>query len=787
MKLQHSPSLLEIFKWPIAPSFLIKGTCNDYSRCSIYQDGIFNPDTIRGYLADSSDDIGIQNPLSLFQVVPDDFYFEEMPYTRVIATTDDYLNSVLGNRKIIRVDPKNLYKNKSCCDKFRACGTKYEDKCHAQDCRIALLYHNDLGHYHYINDFEKFLECLNRIISEYNHSLEVQYKLQVKADIDKKKLYVFYQCPYSNFKEYFFPIIYAGKVIAVLMQGQRIDKGTKREDIFYNLLNDNQICQEYRTLLADSINDIPGDEYDKEAVTDKCLNAIWRRIDTLEKRINETVIDCARTVVSNTFIHIETEFHEKIKNEIETNKELTVSAYQAILNETLHNICSLFNKNGFIRIYATELNVGNIKTNIDAFRLIGSSSEFNGDNKWNELIFKGLSNCDLDKMQNNDFASHLSPMPSLSDKEVFRIENLRVGNIKYLIWKKYPDINEENRNIYSIFFQFLSSFYHTLWEPYNILRSVELQKKLEMSIRISVHETAQIIPAIINTLEKEYNIDTSKLIKDEQFSYQRIKQRSYKLDTTINRLLLLDNLYKRSSLMFKEPNVKKEWTDLFLIVNSIKFILSESAAKNNQQEITVHSTFQYQNYDLYTDYQLLNHSLFNLVDNAIKYGYTGSNINILVETEKSSIIELNKDVIRSIKISISSYGEAIPQNERYRLNELFYRAKTSKHQEGMGIGLFLVERICDSLGYKIEYETSEQPLCEYNLPVYYHAIKQGHNIQGKRKCPDSIIDEVVNKNVEVEDWDITKIEFNALINSPTYKNTFTIVIIAGNDTILREH
>ena len=89
---------LHSFRWPIAPTFLIKGTYSNLSKYPIYQDGIYNPDTIRGYLADSSDDIGIQNPLSLFQVVPDDFCFEEVPYTRAIATTDDSLNSILGDR-----------------------------------------------------------------------------------------------------------------------------------------------------------------------------------------------------------------------------------------------------------------------------------------------------------------------------------------------------------------------------------------------------------------------------------------------------------------------------------------------------------------------------------------------------------------------------------------------------------------------------------------------------------------------------------------------------------------
>ena len=55
--------------WPIHPTFLSKASLNG-EYYSPNRDGIYDSDTLRGFLADSSDDAGINNPLSLFQVVP---------------------------------------------------------------------------------------------------------------------------------------------------------------------------------------------------------------------------------------------------------------------------------------------------------------------------------------------------------------------------------------------------------------------------------------------------------------------------------------------------------------------------------------------------------------------------------------------------------------------------------------------------------------------------------------------------------------------------------------------
>lgn len=785
--------------WPISPSFLVKPVIPKNEPFSSNRHGIYASDTVRGLVADASDDPGIKNPLSLFQVVPESYKPEKFGYIKEInpAKDDSYLNEILEGEKIIRIDPKILYQNKTCCDKFRACNG-YENKCHEQDCRIALLYHKDLKEIHYTNNFEIYYKRLIQIISEYNQNIAKEYPLHCEQDKENNRLYVWYQCPYSKFLEYFFPIIHAGKVIAVLMQGQRIpEDGLKREDIFKEVLADDQVHEDKKEDLRRSIEkDIKNDEFNEDSMPESRLNAIWGRIQSLEERIDKEVMAYTRAYVSDNFHRIENKFHQQIKDKIKENRELTKEVYTEIVNKTLQEICDIFNREGFIRIYSTESEFEEVKSNTDTFYLIGAYPELTEEKQdFGKIRFQNLppDSEKLEAMKNEDFNPYLPPYLNKKIKfhegVIFRIESLSIGNTKHLIWKEYPKIKDIDKKQFNEFSNFLKTFYHTLWEPYNLLQSVELRKKLETSMRVSVHETSQIIPAIIKTLENEYHLDSSTRIREDRLSISDITHRTNILYDTIGRLQLLDNLYRRSTLMFKELTPHTDWTDLHRLIYSVRSLCDEKAKKDDMQKIIVQGMdgFVINRYEIYTDYQLVSHALFNLIDNANKYGYMGSNIRINISLSKADLQNErtgNWKLIKSIQISVVSYGAGIREEDKTHIYELFYRSQASKVKEGMGIGLFLVKKICNSLGYAVEYNGKK--LSEYNLPMYYHGKKQNKTAQQKlNDVSDPLIEEAVNKDLPAKDWHIEDLEFQAAIDQPTYRNKFTVTLNLINNNLIK--
>lgn len=775
--------------WPISPSFLVKPEIPKNETFSPNKHGIYASDTVRGLVADASDDQDIKNPLSLFQVVPESYKPEEFDYIKAItpAKDDSCLKDILKGKKIIRIDPKTLYQNKPCCDKFRECNG-YENKCHEQDCRIALLYHKDLEGIHYTDNFKEYYNRLKEIINGYNQEIAKAYPLHCEQNEENSRLYVWYQCPYSQFLEYFFPITHAGKVIAVLMHGQRIPKeGLNKKNLFKEVLANDQVHKDKKKDLRQSIEEsIKNEESGKDPMPESRLNAIWKRIESLEERIDGEVMAYARAYISDNFHRIEEQFHQQIKDKIKENRELTKETYTEIVNGTLQEICDIFNKEGFIRIYSTESEFEEVKSDTDTFYLIGAYPELTKKEKqnWGKIGFHNLPSDSetLEAMRNEDFKpylnSYVNKKITFHEDVIFRIESLSIGNTKHLIWEEYPKKKDIDQKQFDEFSNFLKTFYHTLWEPYNLLQSVELRKKLETSMRVSVHETSQIIPVIINTLETEYNKLIPNISRPKQILYD-----------TIGRLLLLDNLYRRSTLMFKELTPQTEWTDLHRLIYSVRSLCNEKARKDNMQKIIVQGIggFVINRYKIYTDYQLVSHAQFNLIDNAIKYGYMGSNIRInisLPEADLQNERNGNWKLIKAIRISIVSYGAGISEEDGKHIYELFYRPQASKIKEGMGIGLFLVKKICSSLGYTVEYNSKE--LSEYNLPMYYHGKRQNKTAQLKlNDVSDSLIEEAVNKDLPDRAWNIEDFEFQTAINQPTYQNEFTVTLNPINNNLIK--
>jgi two-component system sensor histidine kinase KdpD len=89
---------------------------------------------------------------------------------------------------------------------------------------------------------------------------------------------------------------------------------------------------------------------------------------------------------------------------------------------------------------------------------------------------------------------------------------------------------------------------------------------------------------------------------------------------------------------------------------------------------------------VWADRQLLEMALFQLLDNAAKYGSSDSSITIDVQEEPAETL-----------ISIRNEGSFIPPQEREKIFKRFYRSPGSdRRASGTGIGLSVVKRITEA-------------------------------------------------------------------------------------------
>jgi signal transduction histidine kinase len=104
------------------------------------------------------------------------------------------------------------------------------------------------------------------------------------------------------------------------------------------------------------------------------------------------------------------------------------------------------------------------------------------------------------------------------------------------------------------------------------------------------------------------------------------------------------------------------------------------------------------------DKKLLEHCLVNLISNAIKYSDVADHIEVGSEINDGSC-----------RIWVKDYGIGIPEEEKDRLFEPFFRASNASHTTGTGLGLSLVKRYAELMGGSVTIEKNAKKGTVANL------------------------------------------------------------------------
>ncbi len=356
---------METKKRTILPTFLsLRTGCKEDT--SDFNDGIYYPDYIRGFLADLSYDKRVRIMLSMFQIVPGDFIplddnwensldesfktvLENYPIDKRIADS-------IKNQKIIRIDSGTFINNGICCGIFRECkcdSPKREDDtnrafCYKQDSRVGIFADPSLSNLNV--DSPEYEEQLRGVISAFNQK-EDDEKTELKLKKYKGRIYVHYTCSVSLFEETMFPIYAKGRFVACLMLGQMAGENYDKNESFKAFLSENHtnaMCLEIK-------NHLPPRKLSKEE-WENMRDAIIERIVIYEKRLEDKINHRTKDDIERFFTVVKDKFKEKIKDvHIETNNQAGV--FFAALSDALSAIHNLFssNGNGFIRMFALPI------------------------------------------------------------------------------------------------------------------------------------------------------------------------------------------------------------------------------------------------------------------------------------------------------------------------------------------------------------------------------------------------------------------------------------------------
>ena len=167
-----------------------------------------------------------------------------------------------------------------------------------------------------------------------------------------------------------------------------------------------------------------------------------------------------------------------------------------------------------------------------------------------------------------------------------------------------------------------------------------------------------------------------------------IQNETESMDKLINELLLLAKTENIEEIKnYENINISKEVEVSVAMFESMAYEKKIKINSNVQQDICING-----------DRQDIQHILSTLIDNAIKHSEPNKSVEIGLVKEKNNII-----------LQVKNIGEPIPENQRDKIFERFYRVDKSRNrnEKRYGLGLAIAKASVEKYNGKIEVECKD--------------------------------------------------------------------------------
>ncbi len=186
---------------------------------------------------------------------------------------------------------------------------------------------------------------------------------------------------------------------------------------------------------------------------------------------------------------------------------------------------------------------------------------------------------------------------------------------------------------------------------------------------------------------------SAELLKDGLVRPEDVAQFSGRIYTEAQRLIsLVNDIMALSRLDEGGQDLPWEKTDLYALAEETLLSLKSRAAA---AQISLDLRGGYA--PLFGVPQLLKGIVFNLCDNAVKYNRPGGSVSVEVVRREGEVV-----------LSVSDTGIGIPEEDRERVFERFYRVDKSRSKEvgGTGLGLSIVKHGVRLHGASIQLDSA---------------------------------------------------------------------------------
>ena len=211
-----------------------------------------------------------------------------------------------------------------------------------------------------------------------------------------------------------------------------------------------------------------------------------------------------------------------------------------------------------------------------------------------------------------------------------------------------------------------------------VLNDITLQKQLENIRQDFVANVSHELKTPITSILGYVELLREDMINDSQRTdfLNRVLNQANRMNLIIDDLLRLSKIESQE----EDSTIELQKTLLIQILEDAKDDLLDSAS-NHQNKINIYCD---EGLFINADSQLLREAVSNLIENGIKYGHKGKEINLI-----------GKNRNEKTEIHIDNHGDQIAPSQHKKIFQRFYRVDKSRDREagGTGLGLSIVKHI----------------------------------------------------------------------------------------------
>ena len=628
-------------------------------------------------------------------------------------------------------------------------------------------------------------------------------------DAHGKRFYIKYYCPMLGYREMFFPIIINEVIMGALFVGQFEIENEERHELIRNdflvhRLKDIDIVKDYlsqakKTKLKQIVERISAPakpDYPIENIfnvqyglakkprktiitSDECDNVAQRACDelcVLERQLYSEVDKKRKTYITKNMDEIEQEFYSGFPDFSDISyheREKTKKDFALCLQKIAH----LFDFES-ITVYSD--------VNTPGMRTAGLIEYIFTNGK--KCVFHNNNNIKIraDRLK-PPITKPFSPRCSLDDPTVFdgfvepidREDRILLVYSSWAVLFAVRNINDKYyNNVYKSVFDVIESYFTSFLSAMTALHASYLQNKFELTLHMYKHECTHIAK---NMGEKNSQITTDF----DKLSKSKIRDLCEDMSSNI---LLINNIAHIIGAVvgtFSEEGFHAEYEDISIFKELLykwgKSFEYQLAEKNVSIIVPKVSSLDHQRpFSVKTNKMLFEIILYNLVDNAVKYCYWGTNISLDFQRifYDSRVCEL----------TVTSYGPEV-DNSRDPYKPYYRRIDKKNPIDGDGLGLYMVDQLATILDMKVNHECVK--ISKYNIPMIreylnrsfkYHT-KDQDLVRAIEREEGSIhaknIRQVINftKTDSISDIDLAEEDIVNDICKSTYKTTFKLEIV----------